>query len=83
MHRINTSHCGKQALAQLKHQLNWDPVSKQPNQKLMRHCTGLHPRKRQRPTGQQQTKGGFVHLRAEDGPLAKRSHQEDREQLLS
>ena len=33
--------------------------------------------------GQQQTKGGLVHLRAEYGPLAKRSHQENREQLLS
>ena len=83
MHRINTSDCGKQGLAQLKHQLNFGaPVSKQPNQHWMRDCTGLHPRK-SRARGQQQTKGGLVHIRAEYGPLTKRSHQENREQLLS
>ena len=42
MHRINASHSGKQALAQLKQQLNFRaPVSKQPHQKWMRDCTGL------------------------------------------
>ena len=47
----------------------------------MRDCTGLHPigKVEQRPTA----KSGLAHLRAEYGPLAMRSQNENGKQLLS
>ena len=66
MHLIKTSHCGTQALAQLKHQLNFRaPASKQTKQQWMQDLT---------TSSDKSSKGGLVHLTAEYGPLAMRSH---------
>ena len=81
---INTSHCGKQAFAQLKHQLNFRaPVSKRPNQKWMRDCTGLHPRKSRVKANSKQKVGLHTYELSTVHLPSKRSHQESREQLLS